>query len=51
VRRLALLALAVWIVRWALMEIAGRLGPHVPRAPDPVRSPRQPGRLPGPFDT
>jgi hypothetical protein len=50
VRKLALFALAVWVGRWALIEIAARLGPYVPKAPDPIRSPRQPGRLPGPFD-
>ncbi len=49
-RRLLLLALGLWIGRWALRQLAARLGPYVPRAPDPIVFARQPGRLPGPFD-
>jgi hypothetical protein len=44
-------ALAAWVGRWALHELAAYAGRRwLPRGPAPKDSPRQPGRLPGPFD-
>jgi hypothetical protein len=51
VRRLALALLAVWVGRWALQELAMLAARFwLPPSPPALRSPRQPGRLPGPFD-
>jgi hypothetical protein len=51
VKRLLFAAAAVWIVRWAAMQLAAYAGRHwQPRGPAPKNSPRQPGRMPGPFD-
>jgi hypothetical protein len=51
VRRLALAAVALWVGRWALRELASLVGRFwLPPSPPAIRSPRQPGRLPGPFD-
>ena len=44
------LALAVWVGRWAVIEVASFVSRRLPRRPPPIESPRQPGRLPGPFD-
>jgi hypothetical protein len=50
-RRLALAAVAAWVGRWALRWLASAAGNTLlPRGPAPVDSPRQPGRMPGPFD-
>jgi hypothetical protein len=51
VRRLALAAAILWVGRWALIEAASLTGRFwLPAGPPPNRSPRQPGRMPGPFD-
>jgi hypothetical protein len=51
VRRLAALAVAYWLVRWAALELAAYAGRHwQARGPAPKDSPRQPGRMPGPLD-
>jgi hypothetical protein len=51
VKRLVAVAAAAWIVRWAAMELAAYAGRHwQARGPAPKDSPRQPGRMPGPFD-
>ena len=50
-KRLALLVLALWVGRWALRETAMLVARfRLPPSPPAVDSPRQPGRLPGPFD-
>ena len=50
-KRLALLLLAVWVGRWALREAAMLVARFwLPPSPPAVDSPRQPGRLPGPFE-
>ena len=52
IRRLAVAAAGIWVVRWAAMELAAYAGRHwQPRGPAPKDSPRQPGRMPGPFDS
>jgi hypothetical protein len=51
VRRLLLVAAALWVGRWALRELAAQIARRLPIGPAPVDSPRQPGRMPGPFDT
>jgi hypothetical protein len=51
-RRAVLLLAALWVGRWALLELASLVGRfRLPPSPPSVCSPRQPGRLPGPFDT
>ena len=51
VKRLVVAAAAVWVARWAAMELAAYAGRHWQRrGPAPKDSPRQPGRMPGPFD-
>jgi len=51
VKRLVIVGALVWLVRWAAMELAAYSGRHwQPRGPAPKDSPRQPGRMPGPFD-
>jgi hypothetical protein len=51
-RRLAVAAIGVWVARWALLELASYAGRHwLPRGRPPNESPRQPGRMPGPFDS
>lgn len=49
-KRLLALGLALWIGRWALLEVAS----HVSRGLPPRRSStdpdREPGHMPGPFD-
>jgi hypothetical protein len=51
VRRLLLVAAALWVARWVATELAAYSGRHwQPRGPAPKDSPRQPGRMPGPFD-
>ena len=51
IRRLVLLAAAAWVARWAATLLAAYVGNRVwPRGPAPKDSPRQPGRMPGPFD-
>jgi hypothetical protein len=50
-RRLALLALGLWVVRWLALELASYAGHKLlPLGPPPVDSPRPPGWMPGPFD-
>jgi hypothetical protein len=46
VRRALLVALALWIGRWAALELAGRLQQRLPPGPPPRDSPVQPGRRP-----
>jgi hypothetical protein len=51
VRRIVLAVAALWVGRWALLELASLVGRFwLPPSPPANRSPRQPGRLPGPFD-
>jgi hypothetical protein len=46
-----MLAAALWAARWVARELAAYAGRHwQPRGPAPKDSPRQPGRMPGPFD-
>ena len=48
-RRLIALALAVWIGRWALRELAALAAPRLlPRSRPALESSRQPGRMPAP---
>jgi hypothetical protein len=50
-RRLALLALGLWVARWLALELAAFAGHRLlPKRPPPVDSPRPPGWMPGPFD-
>ena len=50
-KRLLVALAAVWIGRWALRELAMLVARFwLPRSPPSIDSPRQPGRLPGPFD-
>jgi hypothetical protein len=49
-RRLLAAVLLVWVGRWALLELASLVANRLPPGPPPVDSPRQPGRMPGPFD-
>jgi hypothetical protein len=49
---LAALALAAWVGRWALLELASYLHrTRVVRGPLPRESRHPPGRMPGPFDS
>jgi hypothetical protein len=51
VKRLLLITAALGLARWIAMEVAAYAGRHwQPRGPAPKDSPRQPGRMPGPFD-
>jgi hypothetical protein len=51
VRRLLRLAVALWLLRWAAMELAAYAGRNWRRpGPAPKDSPRAPGHMPGPFD-
>ena len=51
VRRLLLFAAAVWLLRWAAMEVASYAGRHwLPPGPPAKDSLRRPGWMPGPFD-
>ena len=51
VKRLLLIAAALWVARWIAMEVAAYAGRHwQQRGPAPNDSPRRPGRMPGPFD-
>ncbi len=46
------LALAAWIGRWALLELASYLHRNrVPEGPLPRESPHPPGHVPGAFDS
>jgi len=46
-----LVATTIWVGRWALLELASLAGRRwLPPGPPPIESPRQPGRMPGPFD-
>jgi hypothetical protein len=50
-RRLLIAGGVLWIVRWVAIQVAGYAGRHwLPVGPSPRESPRQPGRMPGPFD-
>ena len=51
-KRLLLLAVGLWLGRWVAIRVAAYAGRHwLPIAPPPRLSHRQPGRMPGPFDT
>ena len=51
-KRILLLAAALWVGRWVLLELASLAGRFwLPPSPPANRSPRQPGRMPGPFDS
>jgi hypothetical protein len=51
VRRLLLAAAALWLLRWAAMQLAAYAGRYwLPVGPPPIRSARPPGWMPGPFD-
>jgi hypothetical protein len=51
VKRLLVGAVVAWLARWAAMELASYSGRYwQKRGPAPKDSPRQPGRMPGPFD-
>ena len=48
-RRLLAVAAAVWVGRWAVLELASYAGSHWLRpGPPPNRSARPPGVMPGP---
>jgi hypothetical protein len=48
VRRLAKIALAAWLARWAAIELASYAGRHWRKpGPAPIDSERAPGRGPG----
>lgn len=49
-RRALLVALALWVGRWALRELASLAAWHLPLPRGRPRSDREPGRMPGPFD-
>ena len=50
-KRLLVVAALAWLVRWAAIQLAAYAGRHwLPPSPPPKDSPRQPGRMPGPFD-
>jgi hypothetical protein len=44
------LAVAAWVGRWAALELAALVSRRLPPGPPPLRSPRQPGRMPLPED-
>lgn len=46
VRRALLVALALWIGRWAALELAGQLQRRLPPGPPARESAWQPGRRP-----
>jgi hypothetical protein len=51
VKRLALLALAAWVVRWAVLEVAAYGARHWWHGtPPPLDPDRPPGHMPGPLD-
>jgi hypothetical protein len=51
VRRVLVALAAAWLGRWALQELAMLVARRrLPPSPPAIRSPRQPGRMPGPFD-
>jgi hypothetical protein len=51
VRRLLLVAALLGVVRWVALELASLVGRRfLPPSPPSRGSPRQPGRIPGPFD-
>jgi hypothetical protein len=49
--RILVVAVVLWVGRWALRELASQIALRRPIGPAPVDSPRQPGRMPGPFDS
>jgi hypothetical protein len=49
-KRLLALAAALWIGRWALLELAAFAARRLPRPGPLPRNDREPGRMPGPFD-
>jgi hypothetical protein len=50
VKRLLAVAAAVWVGRWALLELASFAARRLPLPKVPPRNDREPGRMPGPFD-
>jgi hypothetical protein len=51
VKRLLIALAVLWVGRWALLELASLVGRFwLPPSPPAKDSPRQPGRMPGPFD-
>jgi hypothetical protein len=50
VRRALLVALAIWVGRWALREAASLAARHLDLPRARPRNDREPGRMPGPFD-
>lgn len=51
VKRLVLSTVALWLGRWAAMEVAAFAGRHWRRPGPPAKdSPRPPGWMPGPFE-
>ncbi|MGE5690655.1 MAG: hypothetical protein ACM33B_08860 [Pseudomonadota bacterium] len=48
VRLIAAAAVAVWVGRWAALELAAVVARRRPHGPPPLDSPRQPGRMPLP---
>ena len=49
-KRLALVAAALWVARWAALELAALAARRLPRPPARPANEREPGRMPGPFD-
>jgi hypothetical protein len=49
-KRLALVAAALWVGRWALLELAAFAARRLPLPRARPRNDREPGRMPGPFD-
>ncbi|HVC86923.1 MAG TPA: hypothetical protein VNC40_05790 [Gaiellaceae bacterium] len=47
-RLLLRLAVLTWVARWAVLELASRLGHRLPAGPAPLDSARPPGWMPGP---
>jgi hypothetical protein len=51
VRLIAATAIALWLGRWAALELAALVARRLPHGPPPIDSPRQPGRMPLPEET
>ena len=51
IRKLLVLGLAFWILRWIALELAARAGNRwLERGPPPIESDRAPGWMPGTFN-